>query len=319
MRLRSRNLRVSLLLGIALAFLTTSCGGETAPTETVQETSTSRAELPSTTIAPLPTTTTAPSTGAPSIAGDFDIGGRSLYLECVGQGSPTVILEAGMTGDLRTWIPVQTEIAKTTRVCSYDRAGIKHGGQDPRGSDPAPIPRPASAVTNDLHALLEGAGVEPPYVLVGFSFGGLFAQHFAATYPDEISGLMLIESNHFDEARQFEEHLTSEQIETDRQEVQNLGEGIDVYASFDEVAAIVDLVPDVPLVVLTGDAQGDWPPGWDPSIFDALRSDQQADLVLLTSQGRQVIVENSGHFVVDDRPDVIIVELKALLAEIGPE
>lgn len=293
--------------------LCVSCTGDGSPAEPVSTTS-----APVSTPAAEPSATTT-LVAAESIAEDVDIGGRSLYIECVGEGSPAVILEAGMTGDLRTWIPVQAEIAKTTRVCSYDRAGIEHGGPDPRGSDPAPTPRPASAVTSDLHVLLDAAGVEPPYVLVGFSFGGLFVQHFAATYPEEIAGLMLIESNHYDEARQYEEHLTTEQIEVDRRETQNLGEGIDVYASFDEVGAIVDLVPNVPLVVLTADGPIDWPPGWNPTIFDALRSAQQADLVLLTSLGRQVIVEDSDHFVVENKPDVVITELKALLAEIQTE
>jgi pimeloyl-ACP methyl ester carboxylesterase len=122
-----------------------------------------------------------------------DVGGYSLHLDCVGRGSPTVILDGG-TGEMSAnWVLVQREVSHTTRVCSYDRAGMGW-------SESGPEPRDARQITGELHALLEGAGIEGPYVLVGHSFGGLYMQTYAARYPDQVAGVSLIESSH---PRQF--------------------------------------------------------------------------------------------------------------------
>ena len=95
-----------------------------------------------------------------------DVGGYSLHINCVGQGSPTVLLDAGSGGFSAQWVRVQQEVSGTTRVCAYDRAGMGW-------SEMGPEPRDAKRITGELHALLEGAGIEGPYVLVGHSFGGL--------------------------------------------------------------------------------------------------------------------------------------------------
>ena len=118
-----------------------------------------------------------------------DVGGYSLHINCVGRGSPTVVLDAG-TGEISAnWVLVQREVSNTTRVCAYDRAGMGW-------SEMGPEPRDATQITGELHALLEGAGIEGPYVLVGHSFGGLYAQTYAARYPEEVAGVGLVESSH---------------------------------------------------------------------------------------------------------------------------
>jgi pimeloyl-ACP methyl ester carboxylesterase len=118
-----------------------------------------------------------------------EVGGYSLHTNCVGQGSPTVVLDAG-TGEMwADWVLVQREVSDTARVCAYDRAGMGW-------SEMGPEPRDARRISGELHALLEGAGIEGPYVLVGHSFGGLYAQTYAARYPDEVAGVVLIESSH---------------------------------------------------------------------------------------------------------------------------
>jgi pimeloyl-ACP methyl ester carboxylesterase len=121
-----------------------------------------------------------------------DVGGYRLHLYCIGEGSPTVVLEAGSGGKgVIAWSLVQDQMAATTRgrVCSYDRAGF--GWSDP---DPADQPRPSSQVAQTLHTLLHNAGLEEPYVLVGHSSGGLHVRNFAYQYPDEVAGLVLIDS-----------------------------------------------------------------------------------------------------------------------------
>jgi pimeloyl-ACP methyl ester carboxylesterase len=122
-----------------------------------------------------------------------DIGGRSLNYSCIGTGSPTVIFENGGGGAGMYWTPFQREVARYTRACWYDRAG--HGW-----SDRAPFPHPASAIVEDLHRMLRNAGERPPYVLAGLSFGGICVRVYAQHYPAEVSGMVLIDSSHVDEA-----------------------------------------------------------------------------------------------------------------------
>lgn len=126
-------------------------------------------------------------TALPSTGRMIDVGGHQLYLNCVGSGSPTVVLEpgAGATSAQLGWIAPAA--ARSTRVCVYDRAG--------RGwSEPADTPQDGAQIATDLHTLLHRAGETGPYVLAGHSFGGLYVRIFAAHYPDEVAGLVLVDS-----------------------------------------------------------------------------------------------------------------------------
>ena len=118
-----------------------------------------------------------------------DVGGHSLHIDCLGEGSTTVILEAANLGMSAHWIWVQQQLAQTTRVCAYDRAGM---GWSERG----PEPRDARQVSGELHTLLKGADTEAPYVLVGHSYGGLYARMYATRYPKQVSGVVLVDSSH---------------------------------------------------------------------------------------------------------------------------
>src|SRR5215217_3485873 len=117
-----------------------------------------------------------------------DVGGYSLHVNCVGQGSPTVILDAGLGLFSAQWVRVQREVSDTTRVCAYDRAGMGW-------SEMGPEPRDAKQITGELHTLLSKAGIEGPYVLVGHSLGGLYMQTYAARYPEEVAGVALVDSS----------------------------------------------------------------------------------------------------------------------------
>lgn len=116
-----------------------------------------------------------------------EVDGHRLHLSCTGTGSPTVVLEPG-AGEMAAnlgWIT--PDVAATTRVCAYDRAG--------RGwSDPADTTQDGARIASDLHTLLHRAGVPGPYVLAGHSFGGLYVLAFAARYPDEVAGMVLVDS-----------------------------------------------------------------------------------------------------------------------------
>jgi pimeloyl-ACP methyl ester carboxylesterase len=117
------------------------------------------------------------------------VGDHETHIDCAGEASPTVVLEAALGNMSANWVRVQQEVSDTTRVCSYDRAGM---GWSERG----PEPRDAEQVTEELHALLNDTGIEGPYVVVGHSYGGLYARTYAARYPDEVAGVVLVESSH---------------------------------------------------------------------------------------------------------------------------
>jgi pimeloyl-ACP methyl ester carboxylesterase len=121
-----------------------------------------------------------------------DIGGRRLNLVCSGSGQVTVVFDAYSGGAAWDWYEVQPLVARRTRACAYDRAGLGF-------SDPSPLPSISSNAVEDLHKLLAAAGIAPPYVLVGASYGGGNAQLFAYRYPKEVAGLVLAEPQHEDE------------------------------------------------------------------------------------------------------------------------
>jgi pimeloyl-ACP methyl ester carboxylesterase len=113
---------------------------------------------------------------------------RRLNFRCMGQGAPTVILEAGFGAGSNAWEGVQPKVAQMTRVCAYDRAGYGF-------SDPGPLPRDGEAVARDLDFGLRAAGVSGPYVVVGHSAGGLYARLFAARRRKDVVGLVFVDSS----------------------------------------------------------------------------------------------------------------------------
>ena len=147
-----------------------------------------------------------PAVAPESLSGQFDVGGRTLFLSCSGTGSPTVILEAGYGDSGGLWAPVQNGVAPRTRVCSYDRPNVSAGA-----SDPAATPRTAEDQVVDLHALLAAAEVPGPYILGAHSYGGLISRLYAATYPDEVVGMVLVDTVHEDRAARRQAMVSPEQ------------------------------------------------------------------------------------------------------------
>ena len=118
-----------------------------------------------------------------------EIGDHRLHINCAGKGQPTVIFEAGL-GDFSTvWTLIQSKVSEKVHACSYDRAGMGWSERSPNVDS-------VMDIANDLHTLLNNAGVQGPYILVGHSMGGLYARQYASLYPDEVVGMVLVDSAH---------------------------------------------------------------------------------------------------------------------------
>jgi pimeloyl-ACP methyl ester carboxylesterase len=130
-----------------------------------------------------------------------DVGGHRLHLHCVGEGSPTVVLDAGLGAFSLDWGAVQPEIATSTRVCAYDRAGLGW-------SEPGPLPRSPQQFADELHVLLTNADVEGPYVLAVHSISGKTARLFASQHPNDVAGMVFVDARH----ESVDEHVTPEQL-----------------------------------------------------------------------------------------------------------
>jgi len=127
----------------------------------------------------------------PPLGKMVDVGGYNMHIISEGEGSPTVVFDSGMGCHSLDWLLVHPEVGKFTRVCCYDRAG--NGW-----SDESPLERTSENIATELHTLLEKSGEKPPYILVGHSFGGPNMLLFANKYPDEVVGMVLVDSSHED-------------------------------------------------------------------------------------------------------------------------
>lgn len=135
-----------------------------------------------------------------------DIGGYKLYIHCLGEGHPTVVLDHGLGGSSGDWKQVQVGVSRFTRACRYDRGGY---GQ----SDWGPAPRTSSRLAAELRTLLARAKIPPPYILAGHSFGGYNMRLFASFYPHDVAGLMLVDSPNEDQITGFFQSRIVRQID----------------------------------------------------------------------------------------------------------
>ena len=243
-----------------------------------------------------------------------DVGGYQLYLYCTGTGSPTVILEAGLEGDDISWKLVQPKVTQFTRVCSYDRAGLAH-------SDYGPTPRDAEMSATDLHTLLTKASIAPPYVMVGHSFGGLLIRRFAFDYPEEVDGLVFVDSlqedwweealsllppassNDSSRLASFRSYLTD-----GWRDPSSSFEAMDIPSVVKQVRETNDF-GDLPIMVLTAGKFTVLNPGLPPDLEGALAElfhDLQGRLAALSTVGKQVVVEDSGHNMPRENPQAVI-------------
>jgi pimeloyl-ACP methyl ester carboxylesterase len=268
------------------------------------------------------------------------VSGHGMQLYCTGKarGGPTVVMDSGLGGGLLDWQTVQPKVVNFARVCSYDRSGLGW-------SESGPSPRTSQRIVKELHALLENAGVGGPYVLVGHSFGGANVQLYASEYPEEVAGMVLVDSAL--DVRVLDEDLrdatanatpspltvkvlaplgiprliASEEDSLPRrlaQERSTIYSGTrHLYAFSDEsatinesVATATDAAPslgDKPLIVLIAGARQY--PGFTKE--QAKRADKQtnefeASRQDLSENSKLVVAKNSAHYIQFDRPGLVV-------------
>lgn len=279
-----------------------------------------------------------------------DVGGYRMHIHCVGEGSPTVVMEAGLNDFSLQWSAVQAEIGQFAKVCVYDRAGFGW-------SEASPHPRTVATMVSELHTLLQNAEVEGPYVMVGHSFGGILVREFAHQYPDEVTGMVLVDSAHEQHfvritafatlteamASQFKLFaslnsfgimaLSPTQIPARGLEGEALEQYRALLATTDYFnAAVIESTTflaeygagptqklkslgDLPLIVLTRGLPDSLPilSEQENAQYDATWHELQRELVGLSSNGRQVIAQNSGHYIQLDEPNLVIEAVRELI------
>jgi pimeloyl-ACP methyl ester carboxylesterase len=241
---------------------------------------------------------------------------RSGRLGCIlsGHGPASIVLFSGAGMSLQGWEPLYPGIERTARVLGWNRFGLQ-------GSDPPRGRQSGSRVLGPLRELLVATGLQPPYVLVAHSMGGLFANLFARLHPREVAGVLLIEATHPEDHVVLKKHET--QIERALARVLALPNAFFRRNLHAELAGVEDTVreleaagpfPEVPLRVVTG---GLTPRAWlmSPGAVGARRANQQA-LARLSPRGEQVIAQKSGHFPQLTEPQLVLRVLEELLVEV---
>ena len=262
-----------------------------------------------------------------------DVGGYRLHINCTGSGSPTVVIVAGAGDWSTTWGVVQPEVAKTTRVCTYDRAGLGW-------SDSSTLPHDAAQFAKELHTLLQNANVPGPYVMVGHSLGGFIVRVFAHDYASEVLGVVLVDSMNPkqvsestsrklalvysiqaalarfgiarlivklpaiassvppSEAAYYPLYIRPGSLRATINEYQTL-------PSSAAEAAAVKTFGSLPLIVLTAKLNDN--PGWP---------EWQTELLQLSSNSQHLFAENSGHTIQLDEPEAAVAAILQMVQQV---
>ena len=268
-----------------------------------------------------------------------DVGGYRLHINCTGTGGPTVVIDAGQGDWSTSWGLVQQEVVKTTRICTYDRAGLGW-------SEPGPLPRDAAQFAKELHILLQNADIPGPYVMVGHSLGGTSVRVFVSEHASEVAGVVLIDSMNPGQASQ--PHIEAQSQSNPQSQpfsfqallarfgvarllvklpaiATSVPAGQEAYyplyirpqslqAADNELqgipaslaqAAAVKTFGDLPLIVLTAKLNDS--PGW---------SERQTELLQLSSNSQQLFAQNSGHLIQSDEPEAAVAAILQMVQQV---
>jgi pimeloyl-ACP methyl ester carboxylesterase len=258
--------------------------------------------------APAPRATPDLITGGPGRLVEIG-GGRGLFADCVGSGSPTIVLEAGLGASASAWRDVQPQLGRTARTCAYDRAGLGNSVALPGVHD-------ARVEIDDLERLLAALDADPPYVLVGHSYGGLLARLFAQAHATETAGIVLVDSMGRDQTRRTLAIWPRSQARALRRSLARpVQDGLDL-ASSEALAGRVRSLGDTPLAVVTAGSQT-W--GGAPArlgrALDRLWGTLQDELAALSTDSAHVVALRSDHAVQapNGQPLVVIRAVRAVV------
>jgi pimeloyl-ACP methyl ester carboxylesterase len=295
------------LLVLLMIVALTACAPSTRP---VVRTLTS-AQLPP----PIGLPTFAPTLpkSTPAVQGKFDVGGVNLYIFCLGQGSPAVVLDGGWGEDSSTWLKVMSGLESHTRVCAYDRASL--GQSDFQAGE-----RTSQQIAEQLHLLLAKANIESPYLLVGHSLGGMNMLVFADRYPHEVAGVVLVDSAHPDQSDRCLAALPTP-APSESKALIDLRRGlpwrnnqcIPEMMNWPETLAQVRAVKSlghIPLLVLvaadpTKSSWGDISPELAARL-NKVWLDLHKEYLSLSTDNSLILAEHSSHYIQQDEPQVVI-------------
>jgi pimeloyl-ACP methyl ester carboxylesterase len=225
-----------------------------------------------------------------------------------GEGSPAVVLINGGSGPIEGWFKVFHELAEETTVLAYNRLGVGK-------SDKPSSPQHGNAIVRSLRELLADVNISPPYIIVGHSLGGLYANLFARQYAEDTVGVILLDASH---------PLDLKLNQMQSPFIQKLNKMLGIFDSFskhrkwNEVNYVVETArqieqsadfPDIPLFIVSGGKKS----SFTPDHVYQIRAKNQIDLVRLSTQGRQIVASKSGHFPQLSEPDVVIGTVKECL------
>jgi pimeloyl-ACP methyl ester carboxylesterase len=288
-----------------------------------------------------------------SLAGDpgeiYKVNGYDVHLFCSGNGSPTLLLDTGLGDDFTTWLKVQPELSKTTRVCSFDRSGFG-------SSDMTPRPHDADTLATQLHDLVRVAGIDTPFVLVGHSISGLYLRAYANHYRNELAALVFIDGATPLQDDRVPKSLVAIQ-DTQRADMpwqkllmtigwyrlqgvcSSVPNGFEAYSAviqanncdptqFDALEAELDAerqsgeetqkvgpFPALPVLILSRDPAS-MPSNWTPEVAKAnslVWNQMQEESKALSPMSRRVIAKGSDHYIHVDRPELVVREVSALV------
>jgi pimeloyl-ACP methyl ester carboxylesterase len=265
--------------------------------------------------------------------------GRTLWVQCAGEGSPTVILESGIHDSSDPWVEVEvqppavgadvfTALSEHTRVCRYDRPGTILQTETPTlttRSSPVEMPRTIDSVANDLEALLEAARIDPPYVLVGHSFGGFLQTYYAQTHPDEVVGLVLVDAFSAEMESLFGDRWDAYEAVLNSDAGSGLGadaafERYDVTESDRLAHEAPPLDPELPVAVLSKTEPFPLPAnveGFTSADMERVWRDSQAGLAVLVPRTVHIIAEGTDHYIQVRQPDLVTSAVLLVLRRAG--
>jgi pimeloyl-ACP methyl ester carboxylesterase len=253
--------------------------------------------------------------------GNVEVGGRMLAVHCSGSGSPPVVLEAGLGSSSATWAGIRPRVAKRTRVCAYDRLGDGESDEVPAGKI-----QTVDDQAKTLAGVLDAAGVEAPYVLVGHSWGGAVVQGFASEHRSDVAGVVLDDSSQGEATRRWLAMLPPapksgfDRFREIRNALNNTNdpnanpEHVDWLASIPALHRVKSL-GSTPLVVLTAGTSDVAAALQSPYRERAYRIwlDGHSQLATLSSDSVHAIAEHSAHFIHEDQPDVVVAAIDAVV------